>query len=124
MPRDSYWPTAAHTGCPRKRSEGTTRSTMRGQPSKLNALSGAKACSFRRSGTAGTTLLELIVVVSIVGVLLAISVPNFLNSLKSVHLNSATAAVTGAIQSTRFKAVVSGCQCSPPLDWDRRKLRC
>jgi Tfp pilus assembly protein FimT len=59
---------------------------------------------------AGTTLIELAVVVGIISVLLAISVPNFQNSLKSVHLNSATTAVTGAVQSTRFRAIVSGCQ--------------
>jgi Tfp pilus assembly protein FimT len=65
--------------------------------------------SFRRSGAAGTTLLELIVVVAIVGVLLAISVPSVQSSLKSVHLSSATSSVTGAIQSTRYKAIVTGC---------------
>ena len=69
-----------------------------------------KPSSFRKCGAAGTTLLELLVVVSIVGVLLAMAVPSFQNSFKSVHLSSATSAVTGAIQSARYKAVVSGCQ--------------
>jgi Tfp pilus assembly protein FimT len=59
---------------------------------------------------AGTTLVELVVVVAIASVLLAISVPGFQSTLKSVHLSSATTAVTGAIQSARFKAIVSGCQ--------------
>jgi Tfp pilus assembly protein FimT len=81
---------------------------MRGQPSKLTAL--PRPCSFRRSGAAGTTLLELVVVVALVGVLLAIALPAFQNSFKSVHLSAATSAVTGAIQSTRYKSVVSGCQ--------------
>ena len=58
----------------------------------------------------GTTLLELIVVLAVVGVLFAMAAPNFKNSLSSVHLSSASSAVSGAIQSTRYRAVVSGCQ--------------
>jgi type IV fimbrial biogenesis protein FimT len=54
-------------------------------------------------------LLELVVVVAIVGVLLAISAPSFQTSLKSAHLSAATSSVTAAIQSTRFNAIVSGC---------------
>ena len=47
---------------------------------------------------------------SVVGVLFAMAAPNFKNSFSSVHLSSATSAVSGAIQSTRYRAVVSGCQ--------------
>ena len=110
MPRRSFWPTAAPTGCLGERSAWTTRSAMRGRPSKLTAPCSPMPPSFRRPAAAGTTLLELVVVVAIVGVLLAISLPSFQNSLKSVHLSSATTSVTGAIQSTRYKAIVSGCQ--------------
>jgi len=60
-------------------------------------------------GVAGTTLLELIVVLAIIGVLFAIAMPSFNTSFSSLHLSSATSAVTGAIQSTRYKAVVAGC---------------
>ena len=58
----------------------------------------------------GTTLLELIVVLAIVGVLFGMAAPTFKTSFSSMHLSSATSAVSGAIQSTRYKAVVSGCQ--------------
>lgn len=58
----------------------------------------------------GTTLFELMVVLAVVGVLFAMAAPNFKNSFSSVHLSSATSAVSGAIQSTRYRAVVSGCQ--------------
>ena len=110
MPRYSHSPTAVHTGCLRKRSVRTKRSIRGGQASKLNTLCGPKSYSVMRSGAAGTTLIELLVVVTIVGVLLAISVPSYQSSLKSIHLSSATTAVTGAIQSTRFRSVVSGCE--------------
>ena len=36
--------------------------------------------------------------------------PIFNKSFSSVHLSAATSAVSGAIQSTRYRAVVSGCQ--------------
>jgi Tfp pilus assembly protein FimT len=109
MPRKSYWPAAAHSGCLEENSASTTRSARCGQPSKLTALCSPKPCGFRRSGAAGTTLLEIVVVLAIVGVLVAIALPSFQNTFKSVHLSSATSAVTGAIQSTRFKSVVGGC---------------
>jgi type IV fimbrial biogenesis protein FimT len=83
---------------------------MRGEASKLIAPRGRKPYIFARSGAGGTTLLELVVVVAIVSVLLAISVPGYQSSMKSMHLSSATTAITGAIQSTRYKAIVSGCQ--------------
>jgi Tfp pilus assembly protein FimT len=109
MPRKSYWPAAAHSGCLGKKSASATRSYRCGQPSKLTARCSPKRYGCRRSGAAGTTLLELIVVLAIVGVLCAIALPSFQNTYKGVHLSSATSAVTGAIQSTRFKSVVSGC---------------
>jgi len=112
MPRRSYWPTAVPTGCLGERSAWTTRSAVRGRPSKLTAPYSPMQPSFKKSGAAGTTLLELVVVVAIVGVLLAISAPSFQTSLKSAHLSAATSSVTAAIQSTRFNAIVSGCMYS------------
>jgi prepilin-type N-terminal cleavage/methylation domain-containing protein len=64
-----------------------------------------------RSSTRGTTLVELIVVLAIIAVMVAIAMPTFKNSFSSANLSSATSAVTGAIQSTRYRAVVSGCNC-------------
>ena len=78
---------------------------------------------FSRLGTtAGTSLLELMVVVGIVGVMLAIALPSLRTSLKSAHLSAATSAVTGAIQSTRFKSIVSGCNYSHRLFPDQHHL--
>ena len=58
----------------------------------------------------GTTLLELLVVLAVIGVLFAMAAPNFKNTFSSAHLSSSTSAISGAIQSTRYKAIVSGCQ--------------
>ena len=57
----------------------------------------------------GTTLLELIVVLGVIGVLCAMAAPIFKNSFSSAHLSTATSAVSGAIQGTRYRAIVSGC---------------
>ncbi len=105
--RRQHWLTATYPRCLGAGPRGTSRSAKRVQTAELTVL--LKPCSFRRPGAAGTTLVELIVVVSIVGVLFAIAVPNFLNTSKSMHLSSATSTMSGAIQSTRFKSVVSGC---------------
>ncbi len=75
---------------------------MPGEASKHIAPCSRKPRTFKRSGAVGTTLLELVVVVAIVSVLLAISVPGYQSSMKSMHLSSATTAISGAIQSTRF----------------------
>lgn len=64
---------------------------------------------YKGCGAVGTTLLELTVVLAIVGVLLAISVPSFQSSLKIAHLSAATTQVRGAILSTRFQAIMQGC---------------
>lgn len=102
MPKRSNWQTAAAGGCVGERPAWSTRSLMRYRP--------LKPCGFRRSGEAGTTLVELIVVLVIVGVLLAVAKPSFMVTFKSMNLSAATSAVTGAIQATRFKSVVAGCQ--------------
>ncbi len=109
MPRKSYWPVAAHIGCLGEKSASITRSAECGQPSKLSARCSHKPCGFRRSGAAGTTMLELVVVLAIVGVLAAIAMPTVQSSLKNAHLSAATTQVRGAILSTRFNAIMSGC---------------
>ena len=110
MPRRLYRSAAARNGYPGENSARAAQSAMRRQPLRLIAPCRPMPYGFSRLGTtAGVSLLELVVVVAIVGVLLAISLPSLQTSLKSAHLSAATSSVTGAIQSTRFKAVVSGC---------------
>jgi Tfp pilus assembly protein PilE len=50
------------------------------------------------------------VVVAMAGVLAAIAVPAFMNSMNSYRLSSAVAASAGAIQSSRFQAIMHGYQ--------------
>ena len=47
--------------------------------------------------------------IGIIGILAAISVPFFTTALNNYRLNAAVAAVTGAIASTRYQAIMHGC---------------
>ena len=56
----------------------------------------------------GFTMLEITFAVAIGMVLTTLSVPMTKAALKTYHLNTAVAAVTGAIQSTRYQAISHG----------------
>jgi len=56
----------------------------------------------------GFTLMELLVTVSVGIVLSAMAVPMVRSALANYHLRSAVAAVTGTIQSTRYRAIYQG----------------
>jgi Tfp pilus assembly protein FimT len=55
------------------------------------------------------TLIEIVIVVAIIAVIVAISVPAIRSTLRTYHLNSAVSAISGAIQTTRFRAITYGC---------------
>ena len=57
----------------------------------------------------GVGLMEMVVVLAISMVFTAISMPSIQSTLKSYHLNSAVAAIAGAIQSTRYMTITYGC---------------
>ncbi len=63
----------------------------------------------KRRATAGFSLIELLVVVAIVSALAGIAIPMTLNAMKGYRLNAAVASATGAIQSTRYLAIMQGC---------------
>jgi prepilin-type N-terminal cleavage/methylation domain-containing protein len=56
----------------------------------------------------GFTLIEMLIVVTIVSTLSTIAIPQLMTAVKSYRLASAVAAATGAIQSTRYLAIMHG----------------
>lgn len=64
--------------------------------------------SFAKYRKSGFTVLELAFVITVGMVVTTLSVPMTMTALKTYHLNTAVAAVTGAIQSTRYQAIMQG----------------
>ena len=64
----------------------------------------------RTRANGGFSAIEMLVVVAISGVLGAIAIPSFVNSVKGYRVNAASAAISGAIQATRFQAIMQGYQ--------------
>jgi prepilin-type N-terminal cleavage/methylation domain-containing protein len=56
----------------------------------------------------GFTLIEMVVVIAIGMVLTGMAIPVTINALRSYRLTSAVSAATGAIQSTRYSAIMHG----------------
>lgn len=57
----------------------------------------------------GFTLIELLAVVGIVLVVTTMALPAARNSLRSYRLSAATSSIAGAIQATRYQAIMVGC---------------
>jgi type IV fimbrial biogenesis protein FimT len=67
-----------------------------------------KASSSLRSAH-GFTLIELVVVVAIVLLITAMAAPVARNMIRNYRLNAASSAVAGAIQASRYQAIMVGC---------------
>ena len=63
----------------------------------------------KRSASAGFSLLEMLIVVALILVMGAMAMPTLMRTQRNYHLNQAAAAVTGAIQATRYQAMMRGC---------------
>ncbi len=57
----------------------------------------------------GFKLIELMLVVAVACVILAISLPAINRTITSMHLTSSATSLAGVIQSTRYKAIATGC---------------
>jgi Tfp pilus assembly protein FimT len=64
--------------------------------------------SLAKRPKSGFTLLELTFVVAVGMIVTTLTVPITKSALKTYHLNAAVSAVTGAIQSTRYQAIMQG----------------
>jgi prepilin-type N-terminal cleavage/methylation domain-containing protein len=56
----------------------------------------------------GYSLLEMMFVVLIIGVMMSIAAPSTKSALQGYHLNAAVKDISGAIQSTRYLAIMKG----------------
>lgn len=70
----------------------------------------------------GFTLIETLVIVSIVGILSAIAAPSFLALLDRAKLNSAVAEVRGALQEAQREAIRKSKPCTVTLNIAERKV--
>ncbi|HVO58803.1 MAG TPA: GspH/FimT family pseudopilin [Dongiaceae bacterium] len=70
---------------------------------------GGRKAGARRRSNRGFTLIELVMVVAIGMILAAMALPALKSSLQYFRLRSAVSSVTGAIQSTRYRAIFDGC---------------
>ena len=78
----------------------------------MNSNRSIRRITGRHSGafgtSAGMTLIEVLVAMGIAGLLVAIALPVTKSALKSYHLGTAVHGVSGAIQSTRYQAIMAG----------------
>ena len=66
----------------------------------------------RRFSPSGFSLIEMLVSLAIILVMVAVALPFLFGNRRSYHLTSAATAAAGAIQATRYKAIMTGCATS------------
>jgi len=64
----------------------------------------------------GFTLIEMVMVVAVGMILAAMAVPSVRSSIQYFRVRAAVSNVTGAIQSTRYRAVFDGCSYNITID--------
>ena len=88
------------TGLSRKTAEpwGVWNTTRRG-------LRSASIKPSRR----GFSLVEMVVALAIILIMMAVALPFLFGNRRSYHLTQASTAASGAIQATRYQAIMTGC---------------
>lgn len=66
-------------------------------------------CCPRVRTSAGMTLIEVLLGIAVAAILVGITLPLVRNALAIYDLSAAVSAVSGAIQSTRYQAIATGC---------------
>ncbi len=61
-----------------------------------------------RGSDAGWSLIDILVAVSVAAIMAAMAVPQVQNVVRNYRLDAAVSSVTGAIQSTRYQAIMRG----------------
>src|SRR5580692_6729705 len=69
-----------------------------------------RGVSVRARTARGFTMLELLVVVAIAGILAAMAVPGFVNTMRTYRMRAAVSSITGQISSARYQAIFHGCK--------------
>jgi prepilin-type N-terminal cleavage/methylation domain-containing protein len=68
------------------------------------------APNVKRHSNSGFSLIEILIVIAIALVLAGIAIPAFSTAMNNYRITAAVSATTGAIQSTRFQAIMHGCE--------------
>src|SRR5882762_6915878 len=63
----------------------------------------------RRKAQRGASVIELVIVLAVPPIMAAMSAPLIQNTTRTMRLNAAVSAVTGTMQSTRYRAIYDGC---------------
>ena len=88
---------------------GSGTSDMEGSPAGIPGLVDmSKTSTYRNSMVTGFSILELLVVVSVVLVLTSMAIPAALSAMKSYQLDAAADSASGAIQGARYQAIMHG----------------
>lgn len=68
----------------------------------------------------GFSLLEIMIVVSIVLIMLKISLPLINNTMSNLHLGTSSSGLASAIQSARYLAITTGCPVQVTINFARQ----
>ncbi len=82
---------------------------MRDEHPRTLSLATVRRRTQPANSSAGFTLLEIMVVLTIALIMLKISMPIINSSMSNLHLGSSATNLAGAIQSARYQAISTGC---------------